>query len=83
MGEVLSVVNNALNEPVKQANLTNESSLLHIFEKYENLMNEQIIQNQYNSSKLQNNPKLEYNFGFLNEHFYENLKNRAKERMMY
>lgn len=83
MGDVLSMMNNASSDPTKQSNITNESNLLHIYEKYETLMNEQIIQNQYNPSKLQNNPKMEYYFGFLNEHFYENLKNRAKERMMY
>lgn len=83
MGDVLSMVNNEHSDPTKQSNMTNESHLPHIYEKYETLMNEQIIQNQYNPGKLQNNPKMEYYFGFLNEHFYENLKNRAKERMMY
>lgn len=83
MGIPISIPVITIEDPRKQSYLTNESNLLHAFERYKALMNKRIIQTQYNPGKLQNNPKMEYYFGYLDEHFYENLKNRAKERMMY
>lgn len=83
MGIPISIPELVIEDPRKQSYLTNESNLLHCCERYNALMNKTIIQTQYNPGKLQNNPKMEYYFGYLDEHFYENLKNRAKERMMY